>query len=119
MIQSNSALHISGVADGTRVEVYSMTGARVASMNVTGGTVTIPTGLRKGTIAVVRIGDTAMKIFDAVRLDNKTLKAKPSLPGQLSYYTMIVGFAFGEVMRICGKIAIATTLHLAIPKGNP
>jgi hypothetical protein len=63
MIQSNSALHISGVADGTRVEVYSMTGARVASMNVTGGTVTIPTGLRKGTIAVVRIGDTSVKVM--------------------------------------------------------
>ena len=63
MIQSNSTLHISGVADGTRVEVYSLTGARVASMNVMGGTATIPTGLRKGTIAIVRIGDTAMKVL--------------------------------------------------------
>ena len=57
------ALHISGVAQGTRVEVYSMTGARVASMNVMGGTAVIPTGLRKGTIAIVRIGDTAMKVL--------------------------------------------------------
>ena len=63
MIQSNSALHISGVADGTRVEVYSMTGAMVASQDVTGGSAVIPTGLRKGTIAVVRIGDTSVKVM--------------------------------------------------------
>ncbi len=64
MIQSdNGVLHISGVAEGTRVVVYSLTGAKVASMNVTGNTTTIPTPLRKGDVAIVRIGGTAMKVM--------------------------------------------------------
>ena len=57
------ALHIGGVKDGTRVVVYSMTGMVVGSGNVAGGTVTIPTGLRRGDIAIIRIGSTAVKVM--------------------------------------------------------
>ena len=57
------ALHIDGVKDGTRVVVYSMTGMMIGSGNVAGGTVTIPTGLRRGDIAIVRIGSTAVKVM--------------------------------------------------------
>ena len=57
------ALNISGAKDGTRVVVYSMTGMVVGSGNVAGGTVTIPTGLRRGDIAIIRIGSTAVKVM--------------------------------------------------------
>ena len=63
-IQSGGgALNINGVKDGTRVIVYSMTGAMIGSGNVAGGTVTIPTGLRRGDIAIVRIGDKSVKVM--------------------------------------------------------
>ncbi len=62
-IQSDGgALNVSGAKDGTRVVVYSMTGMVIGSGNVSGCTVAIPTGLRKGDIAIVRIGDTAVKV---------------------------------------------------------
>ena len=56
------ALHIDGVKDGTRVVVYSMTGAKVGETKVAGSTVTIPTALRGGDIAIVRIGDKSVKV---------------------------------------------------------
>ncbi len=63
-IQANSgALHIDGVKDGARVVVYSLTGAMIGSGNVTGGSAIIPTGLRRGDIAIVRIGSTAVKVM--------------------------------------------------------
>ena len=55
-------LHIDGVKDGTRVVVYSMTGAKVGETKVAGSTVTIPTALHKGDIAIVRIGDKSVKV---------------------------------------------------------
>ena len=57
------ALNISGAKDGTRVVVYSMTGAKVGETTVAGGTATIPTGLRRGDIAIIRIGSTAVKVM--------------------------------------------------------
>ncbi len=57
------ALHIDGVKDGTRIVVYSMTGAKVGETRVAGGTATIPTGLRRGDIAIVRIGSTSVKVM--------------------------------------------------------
>ena len=57
------ALNISGAKDGTRVVVYSMMGTMIGSGNVAGGTVTIPTGLRRGDIAIIRIGNTAVKVM--------------------------------------------------------
>ena len=64
MIQAyNGALNISGAKDGTRVVVYSMTGAKVGETTVAGGTATIPTGLRRSDIAIIRIGSTAVKVM--------------------------------------------------------
>lgn len=60
---NGGALNISGAKDGARVVVYTMTGAKVGETRIAGGTATIPTGLRRGDIAIVRISGTSVKVM--------------------------------------------------------
>ncbi len=60
---NGGALNISGAKDGARVVVYTMTGAKVGETRIAGGTATIPTGLSRGDIAIVRISGTSVKVM--------------------------------------------------------
>ena len=63
MIQTNNGtLNVSGVENGNDVTVYSSSGMLVGSANATSDSISIVTGLLNGEIAIVKIGDRAIKV---------------------------------------------------------
>ena len=63
LVQGNGGvLNVSGVAKGTDVVVYTISGTKVASATATDGTATISTGLQSGTIVVVKFGNKSVKV---------------------------------------------------------
>ena len=63
LVQGNGGvLSVSGVAKGTEVVVYTISGTEVARSTATDGTATISTGLQSGTIVVVKFGNKSVKV---------------------------------------------------------
>ena len=63
MIQSNNGVvTVSGVNDGTMVAVYTVSGQMVGSAKASSNQAAITTNLRKGEIAIVKIGEKAVKV---------------------------------------------------------
>ena len=63
LVQGNGGvLSVSGVAKGTDVVVYTISGIEVACSTATDGTATISTGLQSGTIVVVKFGNKSVKV---------------------------------------------------------
>lgn len=63
LVQGNGgALSVSGVAKGTDVVVYTISGTEVARATATEGITTISTGLQSGTIVVVKFGSKSVKV---------------------------------------------------------
>jgi hypothetical protein len=63
LIQSHDGvLSIAGVVDGTDIAVFSTSGQMVGSAKAYGTTSTVPTTLRSGNVAIVRIGDKPVKV---------------------------------------------------------
>ena len=63
LVQGNGGvLSVSGVAKGTDVVVYTISGTEVARSTATNGTATISTGLQSGTIVVVKFGNKSVKL---------------------------------------------------------
>ena len=63
LIQANNGiLSISGVENGTDIAVYSSSGMMVGSAKSIGESSSIATSLRNGEIAIVKIGDKAVKV---------------------------------------------------------
>ena len=63
LVQGNGGvLSVSGVAKGTEVVVYTISGTEVARATSTEGTITISTGLQSGTIVVVKFGNKSVKV---------------------------------------------------------
>ena len=63
LIQSHDGtLNISGVADGTDIMVYSVSGQMVGSSKARGDRSTIATSFHRGEVAIVRIGEKSVKV---------------------------------------------------------
>lgn len=63
LIQSHDGtLSIAGVADGTDITVYSVSGQMVGSAKSHGTTSAVTTTLSRGNVAIVRIGDKSVKV---------------------------------------------------------
>ena len=63
LIQSNNGtVSIAGVTDGTNIAIYSSSGMMVGSAKSSGALTSIATSLRNGEIAIVKIGDKAIKV---------------------------------------------------------
>ena len=63
LVQGNGGvLSVSGVAKGTDVVVYTISGTEIARSTATDGTATISTGLPSGTIVVVKFGNKSVKV---------------------------------------------------------
>ena len=63
LVQGNGGvLSVSGVAKGTDVVVYTISGTEVARSTATNGTATISTDLQSGTIVVVKFGNKSVKV---------------------------------------------------------
>ena len=56
-------LHISGVPEGTTINVYEIGGQLVGSAKASSDTTVIPTTLSQGSIAIVKIGEKAVKVL--------------------------------------------------------
>ena len=62
-VQGNGGvLSMSGVAKGTEVVVYTVSGTEVASVTATEGATTISTGLQSGTVVIVKFGNKSVKV---------------------------------------------------------
>lgn len=62
-IQSQgSIITIQGAADGTQIDIFSIDGKKEGSAIVIGGGTTINTSLKPGSVAVVKIGEKAVKV---------------------------------------------------------
>ena len=53
---------ISGLAEGTQVAVFTTTGYKVATATATDGTTTLTTDLEAGAIAIVKMGESSVKV---------------------------------------------------------
>ena len=63
LIQTNNGtLNVSGVEDGTDIDIYTSSGMMVGSAKVSSESTSINTGFRNGDIAIVKIGDKAVKV---------------------------------------------------------
>ena len=63
LIQSNNGiLNIDGVNNDTDIAVYSSSGMKVGSVKSSGSSTYIATNLRRGEIAIVKIGDKSVKV---------------------------------------------------------
>ena len=63
LIQTNNGtLSVTGVENGTDIAVYSSSGIMVGATNASGDSTSIATGLLNGEIAIVKIGDRAIKV---------------------------------------------------------
>ena len=60
---NNGTLNITGVSDGTDIAVYTSTGMMVSSVKASGTSTSIATSLRSGEVAIVKIGDKAVKVM--------------------------------------------------------
>ena len=58
----NSVVTVSDVDDGTLVAVYTVSGQMVGSAKASSNQAAITTNLRKGEIAIVKIGEKAVKV---------------------------------------------------------
>ena len=58
----NSVISVEGIGNETEVKVYTLDGTLAGSATATNRTATISTSLTSGTIAVVKIGEKAVKI---------------------------------------------------------
>ena len=56
-------LHISGAPEGTAINVYEIGGQLVGSAKASSDTTVIPTTLSQGSIAIVKIGEKAVKVL--------------------------------------------------------
>lgn len=64
LIQSNNGkLCITGAKEGADIAVYSTSGVKLGSAIAKGNTTTIPTALKDGEIAIVKIGDNSIKVL--------------------------------------------------------
>ncbi len=64
MIQTNGGtLNIQGVEDGTRIKVYGVSGSYQGSAVSSNGIAIIETSLQAGSVAIVMIGDTSIKLI--------------------------------------------------------
>ena len=64
LIQSNGGvLNISGIDDGTDVVVYSVSGQMVGTSKANGNQAIVFTNIRKGEVAIVKIGDKSVKVL--------------------------------------------------------
>ena len=59
---SNGTLNIRGAADGTSIGIYTTSGVMIGSAKSTGTSTSIATDLRKGEIAIVKIGNKSVKV---------------------------------------------------------
>lgn len=59
---NNGTLNIAGVSNGTDIAVYSSTGMMVGSVKASSVSTSIATNLRSGEVAIVKIGDKAVKV---------------------------------------------------------
>ena len=59
----DGVLHISGAPEGTAINVYEIGGQLVGSAKASSDTTVIPTTLPQGSIAIVKIGDKAVKVL--------------------------------------------------------
>lgn len=63
LIQSHDGtLNFSGVADGTDITVYTSAGMMVGSAKASCSSTSVPTGLRNGEIAIIKIGNQSVKV---------------------------------------------------------
>lgn len=63
LIQSNSGLlTIQGIDNGTNIAVYSVSGHLVGSTKANGNQVSLATNLKKGDIAIIKIGEKSVKV---------------------------------------------------------
>ena len=63
LVQGNGGvLSVSGVAKGTEIVIYTVSGTEVARATATEGTTTINTGLQSGTIVIVKFGNKSVKV---------------------------------------------------------
>lgn len=63
LIQSNNgSVSIAGVTDGTDIAIYSSAGVMAGYAKASGTSTSVDTSLRSGQIAIVKIGDKAVKI---------------------------------------------------------
>ena len=60
---SNGVLSISCQLDGAEVAVYTTDGVLIATTTIENGAATVTTGLSKGDIAIVRIGNKSIKVI--------------------------------------------------------
>lgn len=59
---ANGVVTVSGVNDGTTVAVYTADGSMAGQATANNNTATITTNIEKGTVAIIKIGDKAIKI---------------------------------------------------------
>ena len=59
----DGVLHISGAPEGTAINVYEIGGQLVGSAKASSDTTIIPTTLPQGSIAIVKIGEKAIKVL--------------------------------------------------------
>ena len=64
MIQSNgNVLSVSGADEGTEINVYDTAGKKVGSSIATSDITNITTSLDSGNIAIIKIGEKAVKVL--------------------------------------------------------
>jgi hypothetical protein len=59
----NGEIIITGVDDGTNIDVYSTNGQMVCTAIACGNSISLPVEIRKGEIAIVKIGEKSVKIM--------------------------------------------------------
>ena len=63
LIQSrDGVITLTGLAEGTQVTVFTTNSTQVASATATGGTTTIATDLETGTIVIIKMGESSVKV---------------------------------------------------------
>ena len=60
---NNGTINISGGKDGAEVVVYTTSGVAVGTTTIENSSATIATGLSKGTIAIIKIGEKSVKVI--------------------------------------------------------
>ena len=60
--KQQGTITISGLDAGITVAAYNTAGTQLATATATGGTATLATGLASSSIAIVKIGDSTIKI---------------------------------------------------------
>lgn len=64
LIQTNNGtLNISGPENGTNIDIYTSSGMMIGSAKSSSESISIATGLRNGEIAIVKIGNKAIKVI--------------------------------------------------------